>query len=609
MKFGLTLLLSVFVFPIIHTKADDWPQWRGPGRDAKSAESGLLQSWPEGGPPVVWKIENAGVGYSAVAVSKGKIFTMGDLDGVEHILCFKEEDGSLIWAVQPEPVAAVLDKEVSERFSNFDKNSDGKLSEEEALAGLGPRAFESDGDSGGDLAEVAKTRAAGFLKLYDKDGDGQLGPAEIPGVLGKEVTRVDVPSGGRREARSVAENRVAITLKALDQDGDGSISQKESKGTVLSGNFRNADVAKEGEKNGDGKLTAEEMTDYFSKKETGRDGVITGEELAGYFQKNHPGRDGVLDQADLKRSIGGYRNGQGDGPRGTPAVDGNRLYTEGGNGDVTCLDTETGKTIWHKNLVTDFGGKRPGWGYSESPLLVGNLVFVTPGGSEGTMLALNKTTGEQVWRSSGISEAAHYSSPVVAEIAGQKQIVQFGRESVFGLSFDDGNFLWKYSGAANGTANCATPIVAGDHVLSSSAYGTGGGLVKVSGEGESQKAEELWFDKSFANHHGGIVKVDDHVYGFGGNSLLCVNFLTGEIAWQEKSVGKGSLICADGQLYCLGERHEVALVKATPKEYVENGRFSIETQGRPSWAHPVVANARFYLRDQNTLTAYDVKAK
>ncbi len=238
------------------SKSDDWPQWRGPGRDAKSAETGLLQEWPEAGPSVVWEIENAGVGYSAVAVSNGKLFTMGDIEGVEHILCFSEKDGKLLWAVQPEPVAAVLDKEVSERFSSFDKNNDGKLDEEEALAGLGPRAFASDGEGDGDVVEIAKNRATGFLKTYDKDGDGKLGPAEIPGVLGKEVTRIDVPSGGRREGRNIAEARVAATVKAIDKDGDGSISTKEVGGGALKSIFRNIDIAKEGEKKGDGQLTA-----------------------------------------------------------------------------------------------------------------------------------------------------------------------------------------------------------------------------------------------------------------------------------------------------------------------------------------------------------------
>ena len=534
---------------------------------------------------------------------------MGDIEGVEHILCFSEKDGSLIWAVQPEPVAAAIDGKIREQFKQIDKNKDGKLDEQEALAGMGSQALKADGKSDGDINTIAKKRATNFVAAFDKNNDSQLGPKEIPGSLGRDVNLMDVPSGGRSGAKSLAEARTAMTLKAIDQDGDGKISEKESRGTAVQGFFRNADERKKGEKKGDGQLTADEMTTYFTRRETGRDGIITADELASFFEKNHPGRDGVLGMADLKRAIGGYRNGQGDGPRGTPTVDGDRLYTEGGNGDVTCLDIETGKTIWHVNLVTDFGGGRPGWGYSESPLLDGNILFVTPGGKDGTLIALNKKTGEPIWRTSGVTEGAHYSSPVVAEIGGQKQIVQFGRESVFGVTFDDGNFLWKYSEAANGTANCATPIIDGDYVLTSSAYGTGGGLVKISSEGKAQKADEKWFDKAFANHHGGLVKIDDHVYGFGQGGLLCVNFLTGKIAWQDKSVSKGSLIYADGQLYCLGERHEVALVDANPEAYSEKGRFKIENLGRPSWAHPVVANGRFYIRNQNRLTAYDVKGK
>ena len=601
-----TCLAACLVFPLA-SRADDWPQWRGPNRDAKSVETGLLKTWPEGGPSVVWRIENCGVGYSAVAVAGGKIFTMGDLEGVEHILAFDEKDGHLLWAVQPGPVGAALDARVTEQFTRIDRNSDGQIDEAEALAGLGGQALSADVVIEGDPAAIAATRSAAFLKAFDGDGDGQLGPAEIPNGLGREVTTIDQSAGGRRGASEIAAKRVEITIAALDKDGDGTISKKESQNTALQQSFGNIDDGKD-KKSGDGLLTAEELQADFSSREAGRDGMLTAEELTAYFVKNHPGRDGVLTKANLKRALGGYRNGQGDGPRSAPTVVGDRLYTEGAFGDVACLAAATGETLWHLNLVKDLGGSIPGWGYSESPLVSGNLVFVTPGGKDGTLAALNQQTGKPVWRSSGMTDGAHYASPVEANLAGQKQVVQFGRGSVFGVSFDDGNLLWSYAGAANGTANCATPIIDGDLVMASSAYGTGGGVVKISAKGETQEAEQLWFEKSFANHHGGIVKVGDHAYGFGGNSLLCVNFKTGEIAWQEKSVGKGSLVYAEGQLYCLGEGHEVALVEATPTAYVEKGRFGIEEHGRPSWAHPVVANGRLYLRDQNTLTAYDVKA-
>src|SRR6185436_1526872 len=144
-------------------------------------------------------------------------------------------------------------------------------------------------------------------------------------------------------------------------------------------------------------------------------------------------------------------------------------------------------------------------------------------------------------------------------------------------------------------------------VFAASAYGTGGGLAKIATDGAAQKAEQVYFVKKMDNHHGGIVKVGDWMYGF-GSGLLCMNFMTGEIKWQARSVGKGSLVVADGMLYLLGEGHEMALAEATPDEYRERGRFKLPNRGKPSWAHPVVLGGRLYIRDLNTLTAYDVKA-
>jgi outer membrane protein assembly factor BamB len=177
---------------------------------------------------------------------------------------------------------------------------------------------------------------------------------------------------------------------------------------------------------------------------------------------------------------------------------------------------------------------------------------------------------------------------------------------VFGVTPETGQFLWKYSGANNGTANCATPIIDDNCVFASSAYGTGGGLAQVLQDGDSQTAEEVYFEKKMANHHGGIVKVGDYLYGF-GTGLICMNFRTGDIAWQDRSVGKGSLTVADGMLYLLSERNEVALAEATPEGYREHGRFMIPSHGRPSWAHPVVIGGVLYIRDQQSLTAYDVR--
>lgn len=585
--------------------ADDWPQWRGPNRDAVSQETGLLKKWPQGGPKVAWKVENAGVGYSSVAVKDGRVITQGDIDGIEHVIAFREKDGKLLWAAQPEPVAKALDDQVASQFARFDKNKDGQLDAVEAINAIGSNADRVDTPTkGADAQAVAAERATRMFAAFDKDADGFLTSEEFPRGLLREFGRIDTAEKNADE-KAIAKSRVQNWLKSADKDGDQKISQKEARGTSLRFLFRRIDQRKPGERRGDGLLTAAEMEQYLLRREPGRDGRISKAELQDFYQKRFPGRDGALTKADLRRYYGGYRNGQGDGPRGTPTIDGDKVYAEGGNGDVTCFDAATGKTVWHVNLPRDFGGGRPGWGYCESPLIIGDLVVVTPGGRKGTVVALNKNNGAPAWQSVGVTQPAHYSSAVYVEIAGVKQIVQFARNSVFGMTPDGGKLLWSYSGANNGTANVATPIVADNRVLVSSGYGTGSGQVHVTGA-NPQSAKEVYFQKRLANHHGGLVKVGDYVYGF-GNGLMCIEFKTGEIKWQARSVRKGSLVCADGMLYCLGERHEVALVEANPQKYVEKGRFRIENLGRPSWAHPVVANGRLYIRNLGRLTAYDIK--
>ena len=187
--------------------------------------------------------------------------------------------------------------------------------------------------------------------------------------------------------------------------------------------------------------------------------------------------------------------------------------------------------------------------------------------------------------------------------------MQFANKSVFGVSLADGKSLWSYTAPANGTANCCTPIVADDFVFASSAYGVGGGLVHIVPAGSQQLADEVYFAKKVACHHGGMVQVGDYLYSAGGGTLLCLELKTGKIVWQSRGVGKGSLCVADGMLYVLGENHEMALAEATPEGYREHGRFKIQGHDRPAWAHPVVTGGRLYIRDQQTLTAYDVQAK
>jgi outer membrane protein assembly factor BamB len=305
--------------------------------------------------------------------------------------------------------------------------------------------------------------------------------------------------------------------------------------------------------------------------------------------------------------IGGTQGGYG--PRSAPNIDGNRIYVEGVSGDLAALELASGKIIWHKNLVSDFGGRVPQWGYAECPLVDGNKLIATPGGHAATLVALNKMTGDVIWRAQvPEGDGAHYSSAAKAVIDGQPEYVQFLRGGVVGVSATDGKFLWRYAHPANGTANCSMPIVKDDVVFAASNYGTGGGAVRLKAENGGVTATELWFTKQMQNHHGGVVLVNGYLYGCDGSNLTCLDFKTGEVKWFNRSVGKGSVTCVDGQLYVRSERGPVALVDASPAGYMEHGRFDQPDRSTAmSWPYPVVAEGKLFLRDQDEMLCYDVR--
>lgn len=302
-----------------------------------------------------------------------------------------------------------------------------------------------------------------------------------------------------------------------------------------------------------------------------------------------------------------FRNGRGDGPRGTPTVDGQWVYALGSSGDLSCRDVKSGKAKWHLNVFRDLGGKQIGWGLSESVLIDGDRLICTPGGRGSGVVALDKKTGRVIWKSG--SDRAGYSSAIVAEVGSVRQVVVFMSDAGRGLSVADGRELWSYDRVANRTANVATPIFRDDHVFFSSGYGTGAGLVKLTPRGSTVRAEEVYFTSRMQNHHCSSVLVGDYLYGFGGRALICMDFKTGEEAWRDRSVGKGSLVCADGYLYCLSEGGVVGLVEASPAGYRETGRFKIAKGRQPTWAHPVVAGGRLYLRNQDSIHCFDVKER
>jgi len=320
----------------------------------------------------------------------------------------------------------------------------------------------------------------------------------------------------------------------------------------------------------------------------------------------------VLSRADGRglwsKAIGpaGGGGGQGPGPRGTPTVDGDRVYVLTEGGDLACLRAADGTSIWQRNILREFSGRNISWDISESPLVDGNHVIVTPGGRGAGIVALDKMTGRTVWVSKELSDEAGYASAIVADVGGVRTIMTLTGEAAVGVRATDGKLMWRYTPVANRTANITTPVYQDNKVFYSSAYGTGGALLALQAEGGEVRAKEVYFTRDLQNHHGGVVVVNGYLYGFSNSILTCLEFATGKMMWRHRSVGKGSIAYADGHLYVLGEDNVMGLVEAAPSAYVEKGRFTIPDQGWPSWAHPVVSGGRLYLRNQGILTAYDI---
>ena len=308
----------------------------------------------------------------------------------------------------------------------------------------------------------------------------------------------------------------------------------------------------------------------------------------------------------------GKAGGNYEGPRCTPTVDGDAIYALGQFGDFVCLDAATGQERWRKNLGTDFGGKFSGWNYTESPLVEGDKVMFTPGGAKGAIVALDKKTGALLWQSTEFTDGAQYSSLIAADINDVHQYIQLTAASVAGVDAASGKLLWRAERKGQ-TAVITTPIYANNQVYVTSGYGVGCNAFKITKDAEGFKTEEIYANKNMANHHGGVILLGEYLYGFSDSKgWICQEFKSGEIKWSDKGVGKGSIGYADGHFYCRSEGGKgiVALIEATPDGYKETGRFEQPDRStRASWPHPVIANGRLYLRDQDVLLCYDVRKK
>ncbi len=298
-----------------------------------------------------------------------------------------------------------------------------------------------------------------------------------------------------------------------------------------------------------------------------------------------------------RRIDSNYRDGQGDGPRGTPTYSDGMVYAVGAQGKFVALDAATGKPLWTHDFIADFGAKAPTWGYSTSPLVEGDSVFVEPGGPNGKGLAaFQKKTGSLTW--SATSDSTAYSSPVVATIGGLRQILFFTSRRLVSFSPPEKQPNWELAWRTSYGVNAATPIlVPPDKVFISTGYGVGCALVQIERSGDSSQVQQIWKSRVMKNHFNSSVYHDGFLFGFDDATLKCVNAENGEMQWQERGFGKGSLLVADGQLVVLSDRGSLTLAPASGKAFQETARAQI-LNGR-CWTPPTLAHGKLYLRNQS----------
>jgi len=303
-----------------------------------------------------------------------------------------------------------------------------------------------------------------------------------------------------------------------------------------------------------------------------------------------------------------YRNSYGDGPRGTPTIDGDLVYAIGGNGVCSCVKltpaTGDGELVWKKDLLAEFGAPNLKWGFSASPLVVGDLLVVTPGGPNGnSIVGLNKRTGDVFWKS--LDDPAGYSSPIAATLADELQIVCITGIAVVGVEPVTGKELWRFPWPTDFQVNAATPIVMGEYLFFTSGYNQGCALLKIEKKDGGWHAAQVYRHKRFNSHFSSPVRLGSNVYGFNDSTFVCMDLRTGEEKWRKRGFGKGSVLAIGGHLGILSDKGEFALADTSDDDYREIARFPFSDER--TWTMPTIAAGRLYLRDEKKLACYDLR--
>jgi outer membrane protein assembly factor BamB len=311
------------------------------------------------------------------------------------------------------------------------------------------------------------------------------------------------------------------------------------------------------------------------------------------------------DYAAHRSFTGGGMPASRTGPRTTPVVDGDRVYTLGATGILLCLDAKTAKEVWRQDLLQIAGRDCPTHGFCGSPLIVGDRIFLQAGGSNGkSIAALDKKDGRIVWQS--LDDTLGQGSPVLADVRGTPQVIFFTGKAAVGVAPQDGKLLWRYPWSTRFDLNIATPICTDDKVFISSNYGTGAALLRITDRNEPQT---LWKTLTMQNHISTSVLYQGNLYGFSEQRFRCVDFRTGQVKWDKAGLGRGSLIVADGNLIILGDHGQLVLAKANPAEYTEISRCQVFPKDTLTWTVPVVSGGRLFLRSENALLALDLRGE